>query len=223
MATAGKRIRRHSFSSLQEVAKEMESTATSYSRPSIKPAGADGSTVFDASRKRAHSPNIIEGNLQKRVAIDGAGASSSTTGGSPARAGGFVCLPQGWSPLHIPCAGIGPRAVFFFCLHDKALFADVQVLFLILHCLSFERLLLVFPMQCTWRCGRPGQMELASHCPVARLGSGGVQSRPREHNSIQDKWHQAMLPVKRRVFRYGTTIHGRCPLLPPVPPPSKKR
>ena len=109
MATTSKRIRRHSFSSLQEVAKEMEATATSYSRSS-KPAGEDDSVVvFDASRKRAHSPNIIEGNLQKRVAVDGAGASSSTTGGSPARAGGFVCLPQGPWWLHIP----RPRIVSF--------------------------------------------------------------------------------------------------------------
>ena len=105
MATTSKRIRRHSFSSLQEVAKEMESTATSYSRIS-KPTGADGSAVIDASRKRAHSPNITEGNLQKRVAVDGAGASSSTTGGSPARAGGFVCLPQGRSSVHIPRAKV---------------------------------------------------------------------------------------------------------------------
>ena len=117
MATTSKRIRRHSFSSLQEVAKEMEATATSYSRSPSKPAGEDGSVVvFDASRKRAHSPDIIEGNLQKRVAVDGAGASSSTTGESPARAGGFVCLPQGPWRLHIPRARIVPfvRGLGFF-------------------------------------------------------------------------------------------------------------
>ena len=125
MAATGKRARRHSFSSLQEVTKEMESTATSYIRPSNKPTGEEDSSVLEASRKRAHSPNIIEGNLQKRVSVDGAGASSSATGGSPARAGGFVCLPQGWQSLHIPRVRARPYA--FSPQARECLFADVQI------------------------------------------------------------------------------------------------
>lgn len=80
-----KRARRHSFSSLEESAKEME---------------AKFAAIASKEReglKRSSSPSVSEGSSPKRQATGTRAAASSgaDAGVNAGRMGDFVCLPQG--------------------------------------------------------------------------------------------------------------------------------
>ena len=81
----GKRTRRHSFSSLEESAKEMEAKIVTIA------------TKEQEGRKRPSSPAQSEGSSPKRPATGNRAAASSATdaAANAGRMGGFVCLPQG--------------------------------------------------------------------------------------------------------------------------------
>ena len=87
-----KLARRHSFSSLEEVAREFEG-ATDHAASVDSP----GKKEEASSRKRPHSPSASEGCSPKR-----SGGVMSTTSPSPQKSTesretteGIVCLPQG--------------------------------------------------------------------------------------------------------------------------------
>lgn len=81
---ASKRIRRHSFTSLEEVAKELDAGGSHVCSP--------GDKEDSSSRKRPPSPSISEGSSPKRPA---SGSRSEHAQDKTAAITDIVCLPQG--------------------------------------------------------------------------------------------------------------------------------
>lgn len=76
-----KRSRRHSFSSLEESAREMEAEGVAL--------------LVEEGRKRCSSPSLSEGSSPKRSATGTRAAASSSSAGISDRMADLACLPLG--------------------------------------------------------------------------------------------------------------------------------
>ena len=88
--SVNKIVRRHSFSSLEEVTRELEG-ATHRNTFTNSPKKKEDIS----SRKRPQSPSASEGSSPKRSTDAGTTASSLQQQSRPSKSEAFVCLPQG--------------------------------------------------------------------------------------------------------------------------------